>query len=302
MRLKNTGADIWVPDGASLEEAVTRTTHMGISAHADDLEILAYPAILECFGRKEKRFMGVVVTDGAGSERSGPYAQYTDAQMRAVRRLEQKKAAFVGEYSAMVLLDYSSKKVKEAPAAAVVADLKELLLNVRPQVVFTHNLADKHDTHVATALRVIDACRELRESQRPRRLMGGEVWRDLDWMTDTDKVPLDVASRESLAMALLGVFDSQITGGKRYDLATQGRRRAHATYHESHGLDATTALTFAMDMSPLLTDTALDPAAFVKGFIGRFEDEVKARLERLSAELAGAGRVKTESTTSNHRT
>jgi hypothetical protein len=184
----------------------------------------------------------------------------------------------------------------------VVADLKELLLAARPQILFTHNLADKHDTHVATALRVIEACRELRETQRPRRLLGGEVWRDLDWMTDADKVPLDVAERESLAAALLGVFDSQITGGKRYDLATLGRRRAHATYHQSHALDATTGLTFAMDMSPLLTDAAVEPAAFVRGFIERFGEEVQARLERLSGELAGAGKSKTESTTSGRRT
>ena len=34
--------------------------------------------------------------------------------------------------------------------------------------------------------------------------------------------------------ALIGVFDSQIAGGKRHDLAVLGRRRANATYNASH--------------------------------------------------------------------
>jgi LmbE family N-acetylglucosaminyl deacetylase len=282
MKLRNPGAEIWVPDGAAVPEALARTTHMGIGAHQDDLEIFAYSAILDCYGRADRWFTGVVVTDGAGSARSGPYAAFTDEQMRQVRKQEQKKAGFVGDYGAVVLLDYPSQEAKEPPAAAVVGELVELVRQCRPEVLFTHNLADKHDTHVATALRVIEACRALPEGERPRRLLGGEVWRDLDWMNDQDKIALDVQARESLGMALLGVFDSQISGGKRYDLATAGRRRAHATYHESHGLDATTALTFAMDLTPLLTNVALDPQAYAKGFIDRFAGEVQGRLARLS--------------------
>src|SRR5207302_9164465 len=93
---------------------------------------------------------------------------------------------------------------------------------------------------------------------------GGEVWRDVGWLSDEDKVPLDVQERESLGMALLGVFDSQITGGKRYDLATLGRRRAHATYHASHDVDATTALSFAMDLTPLVVDRSLSPRSYAQ--------------------------------------
>src|SRR4030042_40094 len=64
------------------------------------------------------------------------------------------------------------------------------------------------------------------EDGRPQTLWGGEVWRDLDWLTDEDKVALDVSGQENLQMALLGVFDSQICGGERYDLARRGRRKA----------------------------------------------------------------------------
>jgi len=282
MKLNRPGAEIWVPDGQAPPEALRRTTHMGIGAHQDDVEILAQRGILDCYDRRDQWFTAVVVTDGAGSARSGPYADFTDDQMRAVRKTEQKKAGTVGDYSAVVLLDYTSGDVKTPKAPPIVADLAAILSAARPRIVYTHNLADKHDTHVGTALRVIEACRALPASERPSRLLGGEVWRDLDWMCDPDKVALDVQDRESLTAALLGVFDSQITGGKRYDLATTGRYRAHATYHQSHRLDATVALSFAMDLTPLVQSDTLDPLAYAKGYIERFGAEVADRVRRLS--------------------
>ena len=282
MKLNRPGAEIWVPDGQAPPEALRRTTHMGIGAHQDDVEILAQRGILDCYGRRDQWFTAVVVTDGAGSARSGPYADFTDDQMRAVRKTEQKKAGMVGDYSAVVLLDYTSGDVKTPKAPPIVADLAAILSAARPRIVYTHNLADKHDTHVGTALRVIEACRTLPAAQRPSRVLGGEVWRDLDWMCDPDKVAIDVQDRESLTAALLGVFDSQITGGKRYDLATTGRQRAHATYHQSHSLDATVALTFAMDLTPLVQSDTLDPLAYAKGYIERFAAEVTDRVRRLS--------------------
>jgi LmbE family N-acetylglucosaminyl deacetylase len=188
----------------------------------------------------------------------------------------------VGDYSAVVQLDYTSGDVKTPKAPPIVADLAAILSAARPRIVYTHNLADKHDTHVGTALRVIEACRALPADQRPARVLGGEVWRDLDWMCDPDKVALDVQDREALTTALLGVFDSQITGGKRYDLATTGRYRAHATYHQSHSLDATVALAFAMDLTPLVQGDTLDPLAYAKGYVERFGAEVADRVRRLS--------------------
>ena len=79
----------------------------------------------------------------------------------------------------------------------------------------------------------------------------------------------------------MGVFDSQICGGKRYDLATMGRRRAHATYFASHGTDVTTGLTFGMDLTPLIADPSRDVADFVLGFVQRFSQDVAARLKAM---------------------
>jgi LmbE family N-acetylglucosaminyl deacetylase len=274
-------AEILVPDGRSAQEALARTTHMAVSAHQDDIEIMAFDGILHCFHQPDRGFSGVVVTNGSGSPRDDLYTDCTDEDMRAIRRAEQKKAAIVGEYAAQVLLDYASSAVKDKANRSVAEDLAMLFNAASPEVVYTHNLADKHDTHVAVALRVIETIRGLPAEKRPQRLYGCEVWRDLDWMVDTDKVVFDVSPHENLQMALLGIYDSQICGGKRYDLATMGRRRAHATYHESHGTDVATGIIFAMDLTPLVVDPALDIRAYVQGFMDRFTQDVTARLNKL---------------------
>jgi hypothetical protein len=116
--------------------------------------------------------------------------------------------------------------------------------------------------------------------QRPQRIIGCEVWRDLDWLCDSDKVVMPVSRHENLHAALMGVFDSQIAGGKRYDLATAGRRRAHATYFESHGTDQHTGLIWGMDLTPLLSGA--EPAELVQRYIERFQSEVNGRISRLA--------------------
>jgi len=282
MKFHNPGSEIYVPEGGSADEALARSTHFAIGAHQDDLEIMAYHGILECFGKKDQHFAGVTVTNGAGSPRDDLYASYTDDDMQKVRRVEQRKAAYVGEYSAQVFLDYTSGAVKDKNNSDVVADVKQLLSAAKSKVVYTHNLADKHDTHVGVTLKVIKAIRSLPVGSRPEKLYGCEVWRGLDWVNDEEKVVFDVSAHENLAMSLVGVFDSQICGGKRYDLATAGRRRANATYLASHATDVATSVIFGIDLTPLVKDDKLDPGTFIQGFINRFAQEVSGRLAKLS--------------------
>lgn len=278
MRFHQSGATLYVPDGTPGEEALRRTTHLAVGAHQDDIEIMALHGILECYGKADRWFLGITVTNGSGSPRNGLYARFTDEEMQEVRRSEQRKAACIGDYSAVAQLDFPSAVVKDPERGDVVEDIRLLIEAARPEVVYLHNLADKHDTHVAVALRTIRALRALPRGSRPRQVLGCEVWRDLDWMVDDDKVALDVSAHPGLAGALVGVFDSQISGGKRYDLATLGRRQANATYRESHSTDEATALTYAMDLTPLIRDPGQDIAAFALAQLQRFQDDVAARM------------------------
>jgi LmbE family N-acetylglucosaminyl deacetylase len=274
-------AEVFVPDGLPAEEALARTTHLCIAAHQDDVEIMAANPIVMCFQQPDKWFTGVVVTDGRGSPRDDLYKDYTDEDMRVVRFKEQKKAAVIGEYAAQVLLDYPSRAIKDGADQQAVEDIVKLLKATRPQILYTHNLADKHDTHVGVALKVIEAVRHLPKDEQPQQLYGCEVWRDLDWMVDEDKVSFDLSAHPNLQSALLEVFDSQISGGKRYDLASLGRRRANATYFESHGVDITTSSSYAMDLTPLILSPENEIIPFVQEHIQRFAQDVANRLTRL---------------------
>ena len=284
MKFHHSTASIFIPDGKPVGMALSRVTHLGIGAHQDDLEFMAFHGILTCFARDDQWFGGVTCTDGAGSSRTGPYADFSNEQMMEIRRKEQDTAAAVGHYGAMIQLDYPSRSVKGADKQHLTGDLLEILAVTRPEVVYTHNLADKHDTHVGCALRCLEALRRLPKADRPQKVYGCEVWRDLDWLVDSEKTPMPVSARPELARALNEVFATQIAGGKRYDLAVMGRRRANATFFDSHATDAATALSFAMDLTPLAHDDSLDIVSHVTGFIDRFKADVVANLrQRLGA-------------------
>ena len=276
----NREAVIFVPDGEKEEVALSRVTHLAIAAHQDDIEFMAYAPIAECFNREDAWFAGVVTADGAGSPRSGIYANYTDADMKAIRVREQKKAAYVGEYSVQILLGHTSAQIKDKRDAEIIAEYREIIRAMRPRYVYLHNLADKHDTHVATAMKALAALRSMEERELPQKVYGCEVWRNLDWLCDAEKVCLDCGAHPNLSRALSGVFDSQIEGGKRYDVAAEGRRAANATFSESHACDTYSALNYAMDLTPLVYDKRLDAGEFIRGSIRRFEEQV---LEKIKA-------------------
>jgi LmbE family N-acetylglucosaminyl deacetylase len=280
MKLHNSTVEIYVPDGKPVAAALKRITHLGIGAHQDDLEFMAFHGILECHASKSKWFGGVTCTNGSGSARAGKYKKLSDEQMMAMRRHEQNQAAKIGRYGVMIQLDYPSSVVKNATDPALKDDLKIILVATRPEIIYTHNLADKHDTHIGVAVAAIQAMRELPRNQRPKRVIGCEVWRDLDWLADADKVVMDVSGHNRVAARLNGVFKSQIAGGKRYDLATLGRRSANATFFDAHATDAATQLIFGMDLTPLVANESRDILDYTTSFIKQFRDDVKMKLTR----------------------
>lgn len=281
MKLSRPDADVFVPAGTPPDLA--RTTHLCIGAHQDDIEIMAHHGIAACYGQADKHFTGVVVTNGAGSPRTGPYAGHTDAQMQIVRRDEQRKAATLGQYHLQLQLAHPSADVKAPGHPAVAADLAAIFGGCQPEIVYLHQPMDKHDTHVAVFLRCLEAIRQLPPARRPRRVLGCEVWRGLDWVDDAEKVALDSSAHPELAAALLRVFDSQITGGKRYDLATLGRRAANATFHTAHATDAMGAITWAIDLTPLTHNEMATPLDFAQKHVDRLGSDVAARLRRYGA-------------------
>lgn len=280
MKFSRPNSSCLIPDGLPAGPALERITHLGIGAHQDDLEFMAFHGIKECFHRDDQWMGGVTCTNGSGSPRTGVYGNKTDEEMMAIRRKQQDLASDLGRYGAMIQLDYPSAAIRGDEAENFRVDLRRILEATQPEVVYTHNPADKHETHVVVLGAVIDAIRSLSPEQRPTRVYGCEVWLGFDWMLDADKVALPLDGHDSLTMALTGVFDSQIAGGKRYDLATIGRRHANATFFESHAGDEAQQVWFAMDLTPVTRDDGPELTPYVRQYLDRFTEDVISRLTR----------------------
>ena len=143
--------------------------------------------------------------------------------------------------------------------------------NPRPDVLYLHNPFDRHPTHVAACLLAIKAVNMLKDDEKPLKIYGCEVWRDLDWPADSDKVAMNVSGSDELAAKLMACFVSQ-NSVKRYDVASAARRAANATFYQSHEGDEASALVYGLDM------TELAYGASVEDFMRRILDDFRKDL------------------------
>src|SRR5262245_63794971 len=119
LKLSRPAAEVFIPDGTSWEAARARVTHLVVAAHADDVEIMAWHALLHA-----ERLAAVIVTDGRDS---------------TTRLLEQKRAASLGRYAAVIWLDHASPDVKQPACPALASDLNAILSALRARWVYTRS-------------------------------------------------------------------------------------------------------------------------------------------------------------------
>ncbi len=264
----------YIPDAAPLPDALSRTTHLGIGAHADDLEFMAFHGILAGYESPTNWFSGVTCTNGAGSPRAGDFASLRDEEMITVRHHEQNTAADIGHYAAQFQLGLPSSKLRSPQNSTAQKHLMDIIKATQPEVIYTHNPADKHPTHVNVFLTTLAALRSLGPDYYPQSFLGCEVWRDLDWLPDSKKVTLDISAHPNLRQELCLTFQSQVEGGKDYYHAIKGRSKAHATFHNPHRIDNAYHLSYAINLCPLLHQSELSPSEFILSLIDEFKDEV----------------------------
>ncbi len=265
---------IYYPKNRKIE----KVKYLTICAHQDDNEIMAIHGILKGYYSKNSSFACVVTTDGGGSARTGEFKDYTDEMMKKVRIEEQKQASEIGRYHSLYLLNYTSKEVKDNHNIDIVNEYKDIILELKPEVIYTHNILDKHPTHLGVVKKVIQAIRLLERKDRPKIVYGCEVWRGLDWVDDDKKIGFDVSRNERLQKQLLDVFKSQIAGGKAYTKASIGRRYANATYFQSHSVDSYKMISYAIDLTPLIKNDGLSIKEYATSFIDDLYTDVNNNL------------------------
>ena len=250
-----------------------------ICAHQDDNEIMTVDGILKGYYSRKYSFALVVTADGGGSARTGEFANYTDEMMKKVRIEEQQEAAEIGKYHSLYLLNYSSKEIKDKDNDYIVNEYIKIIKELKPQVIYTHSILDKHPTHIGVVLKVIKALRSLSKEEQPKLFYGCEVWRGLDWINDDRKIGFDVSRNEKLQKKLLNVFRSQIAGGKAYTKASIGRRYANATYYQSHSVDTYKMISYGIDLKPLLKNPNLPVNEYALSFVDDLRNEIDSLLK-----------------------
>ncbi len=263
------------PAFSSLEDALKKATHLGVGAHPDDLEILAGPGISECYQKSDRHFVGVVCTSGSGSPQFGE--ALSAKQLAEVRASEQLAAAEKGEYAAVVSLSLESSELKGPINRSLVEGLKNLLILMSPQVVYTHDLTDPHSTHLAVTLHLIQALRE--SSHQPQLFYGCEVWRSLSWLDHPHKYLLSV-NNATLISDLISCHKSQLHV-KPYHLATIGRMQANATFDNAYAENSADFTVAAMDLMPLIVDDQLKPESYLEFLISSFRNKSLSTLQSL---------------------
>ena len=279
MTFERGGVDIFVPDGVPRGKAMSRTTHLAIGAHPDDIEMLAYHGIEECFGERDKWFTGVTITTGAGAPRAGMYAKLDDVELARLRKAEQRKAAEAGRYACQIQLGYASRDVVGGINGALVGDLAEILRSTRPETVYLHSPFDRHQTHISVLVHSVEAIRSLPKKAKPANVYGCEGWGGLDWLPEKYLVHLPSGKRAGLGVKLLKVYKSQIEG-KDYVQAAEGRRRMNATFRSPREVDGRGGVTLAVDLAPLFSIKGLPLSEYIADIIDAFDVEAKGRLER----------------------
>jgi len=275
MTFNNPGFDLFFPCEGSNLENLTGYVEIGIVAHQDDLEMVAYPGILECYKNKNKRFGGVVCTNGI------PESSESDNNIKKIRDTEQKKAAEIGDYEFVLQLDYYSSEIRDGLNTGIESDIKKVIEIATPEVIYTHSPFDRHKTHIAVCRSVINGIRAVEKELRPKKLFGCEVWGGLDWLLEKDRVEFDVGANVELAKKLIGSFSSQINGGKNYEKASIGRRAANATFSDPYQNDITDQIILGVDLTPLIFDEYLDVEGYLIGFVDRFRDNMKENIAKI---------------------
>lgn len=228
------------------------TNLLAISAHQDDIEIMAMDGILKAFGSKKYAFYACVVGDGANCYKAGKYSDISDKEMVEQRSQEQTRAGQIGEYDGLYLLKHSRDYLFKN-RELVVKELAKLISDINPDIVYTHNIFDRSETHRLITSMVVDAIMTMPEETRPRLLYGCEIFRSLDWLPERYKVTFDISDNRDLQLRLVGVYDTRAEQSKNYTKAIMGRKMANAAFAACKEIDDEEKLLwYGINLTPVI--------------------------------------------------
>lgn len=250
-----------------------------ICAHPSDCEIMAIDGIQRGYRAKKYTFAAVITTDGSDSERNGKLQKASNRRIASMRMSEQKKAATLGRYNSVYFMNYKPEQARNQEDEDIVNEYVEIIKELKPRIIYTHSILDRDPTHVAVAVKVINALRKLRKTQMPALLYGCEVWRDLDWVDPSKVVSFDVSHNIRLQKQLIMVHKSQNLS-RDYLNAAVGRRYVNATFSKSEKKKEAKLTSRAINMTTLLRRKEFPIKRFAMSFIDDLYSEINDSMDR----------------------
>lgn len=252
---------------------------MAICAHGDDCELMAIDGIQRGYRASKYTFACVVTTDGADSERSGRYARTNNEKMASVVMAEQKKAANIGRYNSVYFMNYSTEEVRDQENEDIVNEYVEIIKELKPRVLYTHSILDRNVTHVAVAIKVINALRSMKKGDQPKVLYGCESERDLDWVDPSKVVTFNVSKNMRLQRQLISAHKSANLS-RDYVNAAIGRRLVNAVFNREEKRKTAKLTAKAINMTTLLRRKDYPIKRFAMSFIDDLYTEINDMMDR----------------------
>ena len=250
-----------------------------ICAHPDDCELMAIDGIQRGYRASKYTFACVVTTDGADAERCGRYTKMNDQKMINLLMNEEKKAANIGRYKNVYFMNYSSEEVRDQENEDIINEYVEIIKELKPRVVYTHSLLDRHPTHVAVAVKVINALRTMKKGDQPKVLYGCESERNLEWVAPEKIVTFNVSKNLRLQRQLISVHKSQNLA-RDYVNAAIGRRYVNAVFNKVETKKNAKLTAKAINMTTLLRRKEYPIKRFAMSFIDDLYGEINDMMDR----------------------
>ena len=147
-----------IPDQISAPEAQARTSTSALARTKTTWNLWPFMVLLPAMVKMARGSVGSPAQMAAVALAPGAFAGKTDAEMQTIRANEQRRAAEIGQYSYVGQLGFTSAAIKDpATRGKLVDQLEQHLIYTQPEVLYTHNPADKHATHVAVFHAVVEA-------------------------------------------------------------------------------------------------------------------------------------------------
>jgi LmbE family N-acetylglucosaminyl deacetylase len=240
---------------------------------------MAIDGIQRGYRASKYTFACVVTTDGADSERSGRYARATDRKMTSVVVAEQKRAANIGRYHAVYFMNYSTEEVRDQENEDIVNEYVEIIKELKPRIIYTHSLLDRHPSHVAVAVKVINALRSMKKGDQPKVLYGCESERDLDWVNPEKVVTFNISKNLRLQRQLISAHKSS-NMSRDFVNAAIGRRLVNAVFNRDEKKKSAKLTAKAINMTTLLRRKDFPIKRYAMSFVDDLYTDINDMMDR----------------------